>query len=85
VPIRGAELRASVADGVAQIEKAEARATGHTLWLKGIVPYIGRGLALSGGISSTVKGAQDGAASFFVGGSWSAPFISPVVPARPTE
>ncbi|WP_353646008.1 AsmA family protein [Mesorhizobium sp. WSM2239] len=85
VPISGAEFKAAVVDGVARIEKAEARATGHTLWLKGIVPYVGRGLALSGGITSTVEGAQDGNAAFFVGGSWSAPFISPVIPSQPAE
>jgi AsmA protein len=85
LPISGIELKANVADGVARIEKAEARATGHTLWLKGIIPYVGRGLALTGGVAPTVKGARGGTASFFVGGSWSAPFISPVVPDRPTE
>jgi AsmA protein len=79
LPVSGVELKATVADGVARIEKAEARATGHTLWLKGIVPYLGRGLALSGGVTPTVKGAEGGSASFFVGGSWSAPFISPIV------
>lgn len=85
VPINGAEFKASVAKGVARIEKAEARATGHTLWLKGIVPYVGRGLALSGGVTPAVKGAQGGNAAFFVGGSWSAPFISPLVPPQPAE
>ena len=83
LPIAGAEFKASVANGVARIEKAEARAGGHRLWLQGIVPYVGRGLALSGGVTPT---GQDAApATFFVGGSWSAPFISPVVPARQTE
>ncbi len=85
LPIKGAELKASVADGVARIEKVEARAAGHTLWLKGFVPYVGRGLALSGGVTPTVKGAQGGTASFFVGGSWSDPFISPTAPPQPAE
>jgi AsmA protein len=84
LPIAGAEFKASVANGVARIEKAEARAAGgQRLWLQGIVPYVGRGLALSGGVTPT---GQDAApATFFVGGSWNAPFISPVVPTRQTE
>ncbi|HEV2901552.1 MAG TPA: AsmA family protein [Pseudaminobacter sp.] len=86
LPIAGAEFKASVANGVARIEKAEARAAGHTLWLEGIVPYVGRGLALSGGVTQTGQQAQAGPpATFFVGGSWSAPFISPVAPPQPVE
>lgn len=93
LPIEGAELKASISHGVITIEKAEARAPQGRLWLTGIVPYTSRGLALSGGIvppdqAAAPNGVQP-PSTFFVGGSWNAPFISPVkppsAPATPAE
>jgi AsmA protein len=85
VPIDGAELKASISKGVARIEKAEANSAKARIWLSGIVPYAGRGLALSGGIEQPDQAARQAAqdpgarqASFFVGGTWSTPFISPI-------
>lgn len=89
VPIDGAELKASMSKGVARIEKAEAISAKSKIWLTGIVPYAGRGLALSGGViqpNPTTVPAEGQAAimpnqiSFFVGGTWSNPFISPIKP-----
>lgn len=87
LPIDGAELKASMSKGVARIEKAEARSASAKIWLTGIVPYAGRGLALSGGLiqpnpAAAPAGGQapttPNQISFFVGGTWSTPFISPV-------
>lgn len=81
-----AELKATMANGVANIEKAEAKTAKQLISLAGIVPYVGRSLALSGRI--TPAGEDDGAEpeiAFFVGGSWNAPFISAVLPPRPVE
>lgn len=90
VPIDGAEFKASVAKGVVRIEKAQANQGTSRLWLTGIMPYAGRGLALTGGISNQQPAAAPGGESaeapapaarqtqFFVGGSWTAPFISPI-------
>lgn len=86
VAIDGAELKATISKGVARIEKAEAASAKSKIWLTGIVPYTGRGLALSGGIVQPNQTAPaDGQsattpqqASFFVGGTWSTPFISPI-------
>jgi AsmA protein len=87
VPIDGGELKASMSKGVARIEKAEAKSANAKIWLTGIVPYAGRGLALSGGLiqpNPTAAPADGQAAitpsqiSFFVGGTWSTPFISPI-------
>ncbi|MBD0413080.1 AsmA family protein [Oryzicola mucosus] len=108
LPIDGMEVRAALNDGVARLEKAEARSGGNRLWLSGIVPYIGRGLALTGGIEpiqppapppaappaaqaegqaptanvqtqpTTPAAPPPRVASFFVGGSWDSPFISPL-------
>ncbi|MEZ5810063.1 MAG: AsmA-like C-terminal region-containing protein [Rhizobiaceae bacterium] len=81
-----AELKATMANGVATVEKAEARTARQMIVLSGLMPYVGRSLALSGRILPT--SGQDGEAidiSFFVGGSWNAPFISAVLPPRIDE
>lgn len=87
VPIDGAELKATVSKGVARIDKAEASSAKSKIWLTGIMPYAGHGLALSGGViqpNPTAAPANGQApttpdqVSFFVGGTWSTPFISPI-------
>ena len=79
-PVDGVELRASMTDGVATLEKAEAWSSTHRIKLTGLVPYLGRGLALSGLVlpsHNTAEGSEQPSASFFVGGSWAEPFVSP--------
>lgn len=88
LPMQGLELKASISRGVVRIEKAEARMQQGKLWLTGIVPYVGRGLALSGGLltpeqAAKLNGSQP-PVTFFVGGSWAAPFISPVAASATT-
>jgi AsmA protein len=90
LPIDGAELKASISNGVARIDKAEARSAKSRIWVSGIVPYAGGGLALSGGIDQSVVATADNQQpaatpqdsgkqlSFFVGGTWTTPFISPI-------
>lgn len=88
LPIDGAELKASISKGVARIDKAEANSAKAKIWFSGIVPYAGRGLALSGGVVQPDQKAATGAAqgtgtaarqaTFFVGGTWTTPFISPI-------
>ena len=89
LPIEGAELKANVVHGVARIEKAGVRTANRQISLTGIVPIAGRGLALSGTIVRTDQAAQPDApqteGEFFVGGSWSAPFIAPVIHDTPKE
>jgi AsmA protein len=95
LPIDGAELKASISNGVARIDKAEARSAKTRIWVSGIVPYAGGGLALSGAVTATDAKATANApqpgeaqqdagnqASFFVGGTWTTPFISPINRAR---
>jgi len=85
LPIEGAELKASVAGGVARIEKAEARWPNMRLQLNGIISYQGRGVALSGRIGPAGQQAAPAAEQrFFVGGSWTSPYIS-AAPAGRTE
>jgi AsmA protein len=81
VAIDSAEIHAKLAEGAARIEKAEARIGERVLALSGVVPYVGGGLALSGAVIGQNAGSTDATtaeASFFVGGSWSAPFVSPI-------
>jgi AsmA protein len=94
LPIDGAELKASISNGVARIDKAEAHSPKYKIWLSGIVPYASRGLALSGGVIQQAQLASDqnaskqigpDEASFFVGGTWSTPFVSPVTERRPVQ
>ncbi|MBX3576485.1 MAG: AsmA family protein [Rhizobiaceae bacterium] len=78
--IERADLKATLGAGLARLEKAEFVTSERTMRLAGIVPHVGRGLALTGAV---LPRATDGAAEpepltrFFVGGSWSAPFVSP--------
>ncbi|RVD51317.1 AsmA family protein, partial [Mesorhizobium sp. M8A.F.Ca.ET.023.02.2.1] len=85
LPIDGAEVKATISRGVARLDKAEANSAKYKIWLSGIASYAGRGLALSGGViqpdqPATQKTGQQGPnqSSFFVGGTWSTPFISPI-------
>lgn len=83
VNFENAELKAQISNGVARLDKAEAVTPQGTVVLTGIVPYIGRSLALSGRLSTGGDDAKP-ANVFFVGGSWGNPFISPVyAPALP--
>jgi len=78
VKLGGAEIQATIINGLAKIDKATANGPLGSLSLVGVVPYLGGGLALSG----TLKPADHKAAtSFFVGGVWNAPFVAPAIPA----
>jgi AsmA protein len=101
------DLKATIAGGVATLDKAEAKSGDQIISLAGLVPFVDRGLALSGTIYPTPKPApasKDAAkpaddpaqpaapatdtrptAAFFVGGSWSAPYISPIYPSMMPE
>lgn len=74
----GAEVKAMLSGGVATISEAAVQSAPYRLTLSGIVPYLSRGLALSGTVERiATDGPAQPAASFFVGGSWGTPFISP--------
>jgi AsmA protein len=82
--VDGAEFKATLGSGVAKIATAKAWTAQEMIKLDGIIPYVGRSLALSGSVS-----AKEGATStlvpdrerrFFIGGSWGSPYISPISP-----
>lgn len=82
--VNGVEIKATVTKGVAQLAKAEIRGPNATISLSGIIPSVG-GLALSGSITRAgdTQPPDSRDVSFFVGGSWSRPFVVPA-PGAPT-
>jgi AsmA protein len=82
LPISGAQLRATVENGVLRIDRSEMRTADRIISVEGIVPYLGRALALSGQVTRS-SGSEDEPlpleAVFFIGGGWDAPFVSPVL------
>lgn len=84
--IEGAEFKATIGNGVARIDAAKAWTSGDTLTLNGIVPFVGRSLALSLSLDKRAPaGAQPAQPPteeprfFFIGGSWDAPYMSAVL------
>lgn len=86
-PITAAELKAGITNGVVRVEKAEAKSEGGDIWLSGLMPYVGSGLALSGKVfpAGADRATTPAEATFFVGGSWSVPFISPIPQVAPPQ
>ncbi|MBX3598659.1 MAG: AsmA family protein [Rhizobiaceae bacterium] len=82
--IDAADFEATILHGVGRIKKGEVRAGTRIVFLSGILPYAGRGVALSGTVASRDKvslfNPNGREASFFVGGSWDAPFVSAALP-----
>lgn len=80
--ISGAELKGTIQNGVLRIDSSQAWSSDRTISIKGIVPYLGRALALSGEIvpsSDPETSPVAPEAVFFIGGGWDAPFVSPVL------
>ena len=73
-----AEIKATITNGLAKIDKATASGPPGALSLVGVVPYLGGGLALSGTLTPA---DSKPATNFFIGGLWSAPFVAPAIPA----
>jgi AsmA protein len=71
-------LKAGVENGTAKVERLDVATASGNLLLRGIVPLPGRGLALAGRWERSAAGTEP--IPFFVGGSWDAPYISPVMP-----
>jgi len=74
VSLDGAEIKATLKNGLAQIDSAKARAGDYSLSLEGLVPVAGRALALSAVLTNSDEPPEK--LHFFVGGSWDAPFIT---------
>lgn len=88
--VDGVDLKATLTDGLARIDKAEALVGERRVWISGVTSSADHGLALTGGVgpaiteTSSAVAAKD-EANFFVGGSWAAPYISPVLQSQAIE
>ncbi len=72
--IKEGEIRASLAAGIAKIEKCEFRTADTTVAISGIIPLPDKGLALSGRMTPASE-SEAAPLDFFVGGSWTSPFF----------
>ena len=76
----GAELKATLGKGVARIDTAKAWTTDQEIIVEGIVPYVGRSLALSLTVDERdppgAAPTPEDAVGYFVGGSWDSPYVS---------
>jgi AsmA protein len=85
LPIRALQFAATVGRGLARVDTATVQLDGRRLTLNGIVPLVGRALALSGEVVA-VDGqgqATGDPIAFFVGGGWDEPFVAPVITPEP--
>lgn len=76
------DLAVRFSAGTAEITKARIVGARETLTLSGVVPYSRQALALSGALATGTGESAAPVLSFFIGGAWSDPVISPVQPAR---
>jgi AsmA protein len=87
LPFRSARFATTFANGTAEIDMAEILSGNTTVALSGLIPFDRGSLAMSGAITDAPAQAAEGAEApaappalrFFVGGSWPAPVISPVM------
>lgn len=80
--ISGAELKGTLQHGVLRIDRSETWLSDRIVSIEGIVPYLGRALALSGEIAPRSDPEDEPVppeAVFFIGGGWDSPFVSPVL------
>ena len=74
------DVKARIQNGIARLERFDVQSGDNIIALSGLVPLPGRALALQGHITPKQENPDGGAhASFFVGGSWESPFVSPVL------
>jgi len=80
LPFNAIDVKARIHNGIARLERFDVQSGENAIALSGLVPLPGRALALQGLITPMQDNARDGnRASFFVGGSWESPFVSPVL------
>lgn len=73
-PVVSGEVNAILSRGAAIISMADLQFTSHEVRLAGAVPLLSGGVALSGRIAPA--GNQPDGLPFFVGGTWSRPFVT---------
>ena len=83
INFKSIDAKFAVERGVAAIENLRVQGDRNLIALDGLVPLAGRGLALQGRVEPAAGGetapTASNAAAFFIGGSWDAPYISPML------
>jgi len=85
---KSAHIKATIAEGEANLATAELIGTEQMISFSGVIPYSRSSLAIAGvlGMAPPADGKTEKTASvlepvrFFIGGSWPRPVISPVTP-----
>lgn len=87
-----AEIKVDIDGGIASLQKAIIMSGEEQIALRGIIPFAKGSLALQGVIGAKLneteqanpepKTSPDNVLSFFIGGSWPNPIVSPSVPAN---
>lgn len=77
LPFRGASVKAKVTGGVVRVDKADMLLDGQVATVSGVIPYLGRALALSGRFAPLGPDGMPGepGSAFFIGGAWNAPYL----------
>ncbi len=83
--LQATEFEARIENGVLRLEKGILNAGDSILKLSGVMPYTDRSLALFGTVDAAEDTGSASEPSFFVGGSWYNPFISPTLPTAPQQ
>ena len=86
--IDSAEFKATLIGGAARLDSAVAQTPKETVRLAGIISYVGQSLAMSASVGPrqpAEPGKPDTSRHFFIGGSWTAPFLTPSLPVWTAE
>ncbi len=83
LPIEKLTIAGDITGNLFRLASAEIVSSAGLISLSGLVSYSGEGLALTGAVRDAAGNA--GGPGFFVGGTWSEPFISPGAPAPHSE
>lgn len=78
LPFRTIDLKATIARGIARIDKGNIILGNEAILIGGYVPYLGRALALSGHFAPLLGDGSRGnpESAFFIGGAWNTPYVT---------
>ena len=78
VAMKSAKIAAKIENGVAVVTDSLFDLTGSQITFSGAVPFLSRGIALSGRMIDTTDPQSPTTRRFFVGGAWELPFVTPI-------
>ena len=78
VAMKSASVKARIDNGVAVVSEAFFDLAGGQIVFSGAVPFLSRGMALSGAMTDSTDPQSPTRRRFFVGGAWELPFVTPI-------